>query len=486
MKRTCLLVAVLLLCFVSVLRAQTCCTFNPQVRYSRFVIDANLARFKANTKPAGFALYNTEGTLLAESESVRGFDYVPGLVAKGVLEAVLLYHDSAWAKPWFYSIRAYAERYAADTRSGGNLDNLNACKMYFPLADLTAPNAVFADSLVHTSCLQAQNHALSGLEQHNNLYAVSPETSRAFCGSDQFAGAWFHKSIYPNQMWLDGQYMGPALLAELLSRGFTFNNMSSSDAWELVARQFILSWNKLWDPGKQLLWHAFTLTPSDELTKGWADLDRHSTHYGVSREYWGRAEGWYFLALVDVLERMPRSCASYDTLRNYLNCVATGLAQRQQPQGVWCQLLAYDNGVVPPHCSTPNYLEASASAIFTAAYLKGIRLGLFDQDFTPLAEKAYQGLINTFLTTDGLLVPSCASAGLSRDRDGSAAYYLAETDNKDTRKITDYMEGKPFGAFILAAVEYERMHFPKETTDNQPANPKASQDTPRCPALATK
>ena len=158
---------------------------------------------------------------------------------------------------------------------------------------------------------------------------------------------------------------------------------------------------------------------------------------------------------------MPQECRYYLILRDYANNVAEGLAKRIQPQGAWCQLLAYPVGTVPEGCTKENYLEASASAIFTAAYLKGMRLGLFDKDYSTLAKKAYKGLVENFLTTDYLLINSCASAGLSKDRNGSAKYYL---EGSDTKKITSYTEGKILGAFILAATEYERRFLPESNS----------------------
>lgn len=442
-------------------------TFDPSVRYSQLVIDASLYHFHANTsKVAGFAKYDAEGNKLADSESNRGFDYVPGLVAKAVLEAVDYYKDSTFAAPWFYSIRAYGDKYAGNSHSGGSLDDLNACKMYFGLADLTASGAKFADATRSASYLSAQAKALAGLEDHYANYAISAATSNAFCGADTYAGGWWHKSNYQNEMWCDGQYMGPALLAELLADGYTFSGLSTDEGWEVVAKQFTMTWSKLWDSEKQLLWHAFTANPSASQTQGWADQDATSPHYGVSSEYWGRAAGWYFLALVDVLELMPATCPYYATLRDYLNEVAAGLAVRQQSSGAWCQLLQYDEGVVPDGCTKANYLEASASAIFTAAYLKGIRLNLFDADYKAMSKRAFESLVENFLVTktgeDGdnpySLVNSCASAGLSSDRDGTAKYYL---EGSDTKKITGYTEGKILGAFILAAVEYERVYMPE-------------------------
>ena len=112
-----------------------------------------------------------------------------------------------------------------------------------------------------------------------------------------------------------------------------------------------------------------------------------------------------------------------------------------------------------------NYLESSCTAIFTAAYLKGMRLGLFDADYTVLAKKAYQGFVNRFMVSDGQggvhLVSCCKSAGLggSNYRDGSAEYYLMGKDTEPTTTTGSnfYTEGKVLGGFILAATEYERL-----------------------------
>ena len=119
-------------------------TFDPKTRYSQLVIDNCLYHFKANAKPAGFAKYDSKGNEVKNSESERGFDYVPGLVAKAVIEAVDYYQTQDFAKPWFYSIAAYANQYYSNTHTSGSLDDLNACKMYFGIFDLTNVGAVFS------------------------------------------------------------------------------------------------------------------------------------------------------------------------------------------------------------------------------------------------------------------------------------------------------------------------------------------------------
>lgn len=448
--------------------------FDSDTRYSQLIIDASLYHFHANIgKVAGFAQYDEQGNLIKESESNRGFDYVPGLVAKAVLEAVCLYQDQTFAAPWFYSIQAYGDRYAENQHDGKSLDDLNACKLYFGLASLTEEGTPFANTTKHNAYNNAKRNALGGLEKHHADYAISESTSRNFAANDDYTDGWWHKNTYANEMWCDGQYMGPALLAQLLAEDYSFSGMSHTEAWSLLAKQFRMTWNKLWDDDKKLLYHAFSATPADDAA--WADQDPQSLHYGVSAEFWGRAEGWYFLALADVLELMPEEHPQYALLHSYFNRIAEGLALRQDQSGCWCQLLQYDNGVVPPGCSTANYLESSATAIFTAAYLKGIRLGLFEQDYVALAQKAYKGMIEQFLVTrtgndnDNAysLIDCCASAGLSDTRDGTARYYLEGTD---TKRITDYTEGKVLGAFILAAVEYERLYMPLLPAPSEPVS----------------
>lgn len=441
--------------------------FDPNMRYSREVIDACLYHFNANGTAAGFAQYDANGTKTEKSESSRGFDYVPGLVAKAVLEAIDYYKDSAFVKPWYYSMEAYGNNYyGKDHSKSTTLDDLNACKLYFGLSDLSKPGAKFANATTYANCQTAKTSTLKGLENYNKTYSIPSDTSKAFCGDDTYTGGWWHKKAYRHEMWCDGQYMGPALLAQLLHDGKTFTGKTDAECWDIIARQFTMTWGKLWDNDKQLLYHAFSAVPASD--SYWAD-QTEGAHYGVSAEFWARAEGWYFLALIDVLELMPSSYPQYSVLRGYLNQLAQGLVARQDAAtGCWCQLLQYANGVTPAGCSKPNYLESSGSALFVAGFLKGQRLGLFDTDYSAVAKKGYQGLVQQFLVKDQggnkyALIQSCASAGLSNDRKGDAKYYLAESENKDT-KIASPTEGKILGAFILAAVEYERAYMVAQTT----------------------
>lgn len=442
-------------------------TFQPDTLYSRWIINSCLYHFQANTRPAGFAQYDSNGQLLRPSESNRGFDYVPGLVAKATLEAADFYKSEAFARPWFYAIRAYGHTYAygktADGQKGvpdqgGSLDDLNATKLYFMLRELSLPGAPFADAQTVSDCDNALRRAQQALGDHNDRYSISAETSTAYAGNTSFAGGWWHKANYQNEMWCDGQYMGPALLAQMLPAGYPLPGKTADECWDIIAAQLRMTWGRLWNPSTRLLYHAFSATPA--MDAYWAD-QQQGPHYGVSAEYWGRATGWYFLALVDILAEMPEDNPNRAELRQMLNLLADGIAARQDAQtGLWRQLLQYGPTVLT---EGDNYLESSCSAIFIASYLKGMRLGLYDTDYYPLAERAYKGFVENFINDndnhngDGnaiVLTHNCASAGLSDTRKGDAEYYLNQAN--DTKRTDTYTEGKVLGAFILAATEYER------------------------------
>lgn len=449
--------------------------FNSGVRYSQWAINSRLHDFYGNQKKFGFDYYDNNGKkattvtwykLDGKTEVTRTFDYVAGLVGKASLEAADFYQDFDWSKPWFYAAQGYATG-TPYTNSDMTLDNMNAAKMYFP---------ILAGKLKSDAATKIANTAISDVIAHmktyNSTYVIGSgksalNSSNANDAQKAMFGGWFHKSTdYTDQMWCDGQYMGPALLAQIIKYTGKTNNISDND-WAIIAKQFSITWAQLYDKTTGVLYHGFTANPGDEASTSWTGISKEKGIYH-SASFWGRANAWYFLALVDILEVMPTNNTYYNTFKGYLTSLAEGIKKYQdETTGCWYQVMDK-----VPASLTGNYLEASCSSIFTAGYLKAIRLGLLDKTtYEPIAKKAYEGLVNQFMIYDNKdnstiqLVRSCTSAGLggSNKRAGDDNYYLTGKDasvvtSSDPTSQYYYTEGKVLGGFIMAATEYERAY----------------------------
>ena len=438
-------------------------TFDPTVRYSQEVINARMTSWKNMDSRVGFPNDNsTNGS--TTPGTAASWDYVPGVVAKGILDVWEYYQDSTWADAWYQGLSSWALGKTAKN-TGGSLDDLNCTKVFFGVYDGCKTGGKFENSTNADYCMTQMGRGADGLEAHNANYSISGTSSTA-------DGGWYHKSSYGNQMWCDGAYMGPALLAQLLAYG-----VSTTLTWADVMTQFTSSWGGLWDEDKKLLWHCFSTDKSSGGASGWVyapDQPKIGGGYH-SAEYWGRANGWYIMALVDVLEAMDKAGktgdADYLIIKGYLEKLAAGLVARQDAtSGCWYQLLQYDDSKCATHGvdatgsstyknSNPqcNYLESSGSCLITAALLKGTRLGYFNQ--AEAGKKGYEGIIANFLSGSAgsyQLTSSCQSAGLGSDLNGSAAYYLIGKDVP----IQNDSEGKVLGPFLMAAVEYERAYGP--------------------------
>lgn len=390
--------------------------------------------------------------------STAHWDYVPGLVAYSVLKAWQQYPEKS---AYYEIVKSYADHslQGGDTISVGesNIDDLAAGKIFFTLyaEEMRKGNAADANRYKH--CATYLRNKLK--YNHKRIQAPKPG-----------AGGFFHKAQYPNQMWLDGLYMGTAFYAEWQNYfGNDLGNDDNFESWSDIASQFKIIHKYTYDSNKQLNYHAWSADPADA-NSFWAK--KNDPYKGCSPEFWGRGMGWYFAALVDVLEMMPPAHPDYTALKEIVSQVANGLARYQdKTSGCWYQLLQYDasiksdvngdtiNGKTYNKCDQSNYLESSASSMFTYAYYKGIRLGLLDKkQFMPIADKAYNGLISNFIKEDadkGLsIIQSCASAGLGPAKDlsrtGTVNYYLCGSDVSITRN-----EGKAIGPFIMASLEHE-------------------------------
>ena len=260
-------------------------------------------------------------------------------------------------------------------------------------------------------------YKVTGQEKYKKAAATLREQLKTHPRTTE--GGFWHKQIYPYQMWLDGLYMGEPFYAEY-----------ETAAFDDIANQFIWMEQHARDAKTGLLYHGW-----DESKKQrWANPST-----GLSPHFWGRAMGWYAMALVDTLDHFPRSHPKRGEIISIL--------KYQEPKsGLWYQIL--DKGT-----EKGNYLEASASCMFVYALAKGVREGYLPASYLKVAQKGYTGILNQFIKQDASgqtnLDGTVSVAGLGGNpyRDGSYQYYLSE------KVVTN--DPKGVGAFLMASNEIE-------------------------------
>ncbi|MXN90850.1 glycoside hydrolase family 88 protein [Flavobacterium sp. Sd200] len=242
-------------------------------------------------------------------------------------------------------------------------------------------------------------------------------------------GVYWHKLVYPHQIWLDGLYMGSPFLAQY---GATFNKPEMIDD---VINQFLVCANRTYDAKTGLYYHAW----DESKNQKWADKTT-----GHSPNFWGRSIGWWYMALVDVLDYVPQNHPKRAELINIIKGLAETLLKYQDKTGLWYQVV--DKGT-----QQGNYLEASVSSMFMYSYAKAVNKGYIDAKYRKVAEKAYDGLMKNLIVknADGTLTLTkcCAVAGLGGTpyRDGSFEYYVNERIRDNDAKAT--------GPFIMGCLE---------------------------------
>ena len=253
-----------------------------------------------------------------------------------------------------------------------------------------------------------------------------------------FDGGFWHKQRYTNQMWLDGIYMAEPFYAEYAK---LFGETSSFDD---IAKQFRLIDKHTYDAKTGLNYHGWDAAK----IQPWANPQT-----GCSSNFWGRAEGWYAMALVDVLDYFPTNHPARPQIIASFQKLCAGVVKWQDPQtGLWWQVM--DQGA-----RKGNYLEATASAMFVYALAKGVNRGYLPRADAVAAEKGYDGIVKNLIKDDGggkwSLTQCCSVAGLGfasavgRPRDGSFDYYVSEPVVKN--------DLKGVGPFILAGIELQQL-----------------------------
>ncbi|MGZ0038836.1 glycoside hydrolase family 88/105 protein [Paenibacillus polymyxa] len=363
------------------------------------------------TKTGSWAVRMSESVLKRSPEFFEKWEYDHGVIYRGLEWVGELTGDPKYMEyikkhmDHFVDENGVIQRYKVDEY---NIDHVNNGKLLFSLYRATG------DERYKKAAFQLR----SQLEKH-------PRTSE---------GAFWHKQIYPYQIWLDGLYMGAPFYAEFIRE---FGDPSEFDD---VTLQFKLCYKHTRDPETGLLYHAW----DEKREQHWCNPET-----GCSKNFWGRSMGWFVMALVDVLDYIPEDHADRPVLIDMLNETLEALLKvRDKESGVFYQVLNLGH-------VKGNYLEASASCMILYAMAKGVRKGYLPEHYRQEAEIIRKGIIDEFITIteEGLVnlnkTVQVSGLGGKDRRDGTFAYYISEPI------ITN--DPKGIGAFIQAMGEAERI-----------------------------
>jgi unsaturated rhamnogalacturonyl hydrolase len=350
--------------------------------------------------PAGdFATLNSKPT----------WNYELGVLLNGMDAA---WYDTADGRDYHYTKRAIDQLVSSD----GSIPTYNA-------------SAYSLDNIA----LGRQLLLLYRVTQAPRYYEAATLLRRQLDSQPRNAsGGFWHKRIYPNQMWLDGLYMAEPFYAEYASLFHQPRDFAD------ITSQFALMERHARSSKTGLLYHGW-----DESKKqAWADKTT-----GTSHIFWARGMGWYMMALVDTLPYYPQNDPGRATLLDLLNRTAAAVIRYQDKQtGLWYQVL--DKPEAPG-----NYVESSAACMFTYALQKGVRLGYLPRRYSQNASRAWQGILTHFVQTgtDGSVTISGTVKGIglggSPYQDGSYSYYVhSPVVSNDPKGV---------GAFLLASSEME-------------------------------
>lgn len=251
-------------------------------------------------------------------------------------------------------------------------------------------------------------------------------------------GGFWHKQRYTNQMWLDGIYMAAPFYAAMGP-----HMMDKKGTYDEVVKQIRLIDKHTYDAKTGLNYHGWDAAK----IQSWANPQT-----GCSSNFWGRGEGWYAMALVDVLDFLPTNHSARCEIISLFKKTCAGIVKWQDAKtGLWFQVLDQGN-------RKENYLEATASAMFVYAIAKGVNRNYLPREDAAFAQKGFDGLVKNliFVDADGRwsLTNCCSVAGLGfansqgRPRDGSFDYYVSEPVVKN--------DLKGIGPFILGGIELQK------------------------------
>lgn len=351
-----------------------------------------------------------EAWMIEKAISPR-WGYTYGCVAKAMLDLFDATQDSVY----YYYAKGYADSlimqdgqiktYRMDAY---NIDNVNPGKILFRLYQSTGDARY--KTAIDTLVAQMQRQ---------------PRTSE---------GGFWHKRIYPHQMWLDGLYMAAPFLAAYAT------HFHRPEIYDDVLNQICLMDRNCYDAASGLSYHGW----DESRTQRWADQTT-----GRSPNFWSRSIGWYAMALVDVMDFLPTDHAGRQKVMAIIDKTAKGIVKWQDDStGVWYQVTDMGD-------RAGNYLESSGSAMFVAFLYSAMNRGYLSDAYKAAADKGFDGLVKNFLQQEGdgscSITHCCAVAGLGGEkvyRDGSFEYYIGEPVIRN--------DPKAVAPFIWAAIEHEK------------------------------
>ena len=362
------------------------------------------------------------------------WSYVMGIEMEGMLDTYLAYKDNPANADIIDYLHGYAKEMIADNGSiktykmaDYNLDQIRTGKYILRMEQLfpEAKNKMACDTL--WTQLQKQ-----------------PRTKQ---------GVWFHKAIYANQVWLDGIFMGLPFYTNYAKTyldtpaATKAQKKRAQKTYDDVVMQIAKTDQFTYDAATQLWKHAW----DEKHAIFWANPET-----GLSQHTWGRALGWYAMAIVEVLDALPQDYAKRGEVVALLNKVLASVVKRQdKASGVWYDVLDVND--------PRNYLESTCSSMFAYCLLKSARLGYVGDEYRQAGIKAFKGIVNEFVKINPdatiSLTKCCEVSGLGPEnkpkRDGSFEYYISEP-------IRDN-DAKGVGPFIWAALEMERLGYNVES-----------------------
>jgi unsaturated rhamnogalacturonyl hydrolase len=285
-----------------------------------------------------------------------------------------------------------------------NIDRVNSGKFLFPVYALTK-----------------QERFRKALDLMRDQMRTHPRTAD---------GSFWHKKIYPHQVWLDGLYMAGPFLAEYAS---TFNE---PELFDDVVVQILDVHKYMYDAKTGLYYHGW----DESRQQRWADKKT-----GLSPNFWSRSIGWYMMAMVDVLDYLPENHEKRGDVIKLLQDLSSSIEKyRDEESGMWYQ-------VTDQTGREGNYIESSASAMFIYTWVKGAQKGYLDKSYLEKGKIAYNQFVKRFIKDNGdgtiSLTDGCSVAGLGGEknyRDGSYEYYINEPVRDN--------DPKAVGPFIMLSV----------------------------------